>query len=152
MTMIPFTRINLGAAYASNLNQNPTAPVRFSFAIVSRALVTSIPTTVTASSTTATTTRATTTVYSSNNSCCRTIALLLPAVQSLKKELHLSHEKHVFAAGRKKYLTGRMWSLRRTAGRWQQQADEQMAAAASEMALSQQVQEPCSSSTKRWHE
>jgi hypothetical protein len=69
-------------------------------------------------------------------------SMLLPAVQSLKKELHLSHENMYLLQEENKALADECGRYEELSGRWQQQADEQMAVAAEhEMALSQQVQE-----------
>jgi hypothetical protein len=69
-------------------------------------------------------------------------SMLLPAVQTLKKELHVSHENMYLLQEENKALQDECGRYEELSGRWQQQADEQMAAAANrEMALSQQVQD-----------
>jgi hypothetical protein len=132
MTMIPFTRINpWGGVCIEPSTRIQRLPSDSPFAIGSRALFTSITATVTASSTRATgeqqqqqqPSTAATTPGAAERS------LLLPAVQSLKK-IALVARKHVFAAGRKQSLQDECGRYEELSGRWQQQADEQMAAAA----------------------
>jgi hypothetical protein len=67
---------------------------------------------------------------------------LLPAVQSLKKELHHSHENMYLLREENKALAAECDLFEERIDRWQQQADEQIAASVDrEMALSQKVKE-----------
>jgi hypothetical protein len=67
---------------------------------------------------------------------------LLPAVQTLKKELHLSHENMYLLREENKALAAECDQFEKRIDRWQQQADEQIATAFDrETALSNQVQE-----------